>query len=94
MVKPYDKQFKLAAVQYYSEHKNLGLKGCAKNLGVSYQTLSRWKKELRESRVIHPRGSGNYSSDLAKENARLKCQLRNTEEVLDVLKKAINILGN
>ncbi|MBL1230954.1 transposase [Enterococcus sp. BWB1-3] len=94
MVKPYDKQFKLATVQYYSEHKNLGLKGCAKNLGVSYQTLSRWKKELRESRIIHPRGSGNYSSDLAKENAHLKRQLLNTEDALDVLKKNINILGN
>lgn len=94
MGKQYDKQFKLDAVQYYSEHKDLGLKGCAKNLGISYQSLSRWKKELRESRDIHHRGSGNYSSDLAKENACLKRQLRHTEDALDVLKKAINILGN
>ncbi|MGX6978150.1 transposase [Vagococcus elongatus] len=94
MPKQYDKQFKLDAVQYYSEHKELGLKGCAKNLGISYQTLSRWKKELRESGDVHHRGSGSYHSDLAKENARLKCELRNTQDALDVLKKAINILGN
>ena len=44
MAKHYDKQFKLDAVQYYHDHKNLGLKGCATNLGISQQTLSRWQK--------------------------------------------------
>ncbi len=56
IAKQYDKQFKLDAVHYYSEHKDLELKGCAKNLGISYQTLSRWKKELNESGDIHHRG--------------------------------------
>ena len=28
---------------------NLGLQGCASNLGISHQTLSRWQKELRET---------------------------------------------
>ena len=45
MAKHYDKQFKLDAVQYYHDHKNLGLQGCATNLGISQQTLSRWQKE-------------------------------------------------
>ena len=49
MAKHYDKQFKLDAVQYYHDHKNLGLQGCATNLGISQQTLSRWQKELRET---------------------------------------------
>ena len=44
MAKHYDKQFKLDAVQYYHDH--LGLQGCATNLGISQQTLSRWQKEL------------------------------------------------
>ena len=47
MAKHYDKQFKLDAVQYYHDH--LGLQGCATNLGISQQTLSRWQKELRET---------------------------------------------
>ncbi len=38
MAKHYDKQFKLDAVQYYHDHKNLGLQGCATNLGISQQT--------------------------------------------------------
>ena len=39
MAKHYDKQFKLDAVQYYHDHRNLGLQGCATNLGISQQTL-------------------------------------------------------
>ena len=49
MAKHYDKQFKLDAVQYYHDHRDLGLQGCASNLGISQQTLSRWQKELRET---------------------------------------------
>ena len=39
------------------------------------------------------RGSGNYASDEAKEIARLKRELRDAQDALEVLKKAINILG-
>lgn len=94
MAKQYDKQFKLDAVQYYQDHKDLGLVGCASNLGISQQSLSRWKKELKNSGDIECRGSGNYSSDEEKEMARLKRELRDTRDALDVLKKAIGILGN
>lgn len=93
MAKHYDKQFKLDAIQYYQDHSDLGLVGCAKNLGISQQTLSRWQKELRKTGDIENRGSGNYSSDEAKEIARLKRELRDTQDALDVLKKAISILG-
>ena len=93
MAKHYDKQFKLDAVQYYHDHKNLGLQGCATNLGISQQTLSRWQKELRETGDIESRGSGNYASEEAKEIARLKRELRDAQDALEVLKKAINILG-
>ena len=94
MAKQYDKQFKLDAVQYYQDHKDLGLVGCASNLGISQQSLSRWEKELKDSGDIECRGSGNYSSDEEKEIARLKRELRDTRDALDVLKKAIGILGN
>lgn len=30
MAKHYDKQFKLDAIQYYHDHRELGLQGCAK----------------------------------------------------------------
>jgi transposase len=84
----------LSSTKYYQDHKDLGLVGCASNMGISQQTLSRWKKELEESGDIECRGSGNYSSDEEKEIARLKRELRDTKDALDVLKKAIGILGN
>lgn len=38
MAKQHDKQFKEDAVQYYLGHKDLGVKGCAKNLGIGIST--------------------------------------------------------
>ena len=93
MAKHYDKQFKLDAIQYYLNHKDLGLQGCASNLGISQQALSRWKKELQSTGNIECRGSGNFSSDEEKEIAKLKRELRDAQDALDVLKKAISILG-
>jgi len=56
-------------------------------------TLTKWLKDFRESSDILVRGSGNYASDEQKEIARLKRELRDAQDALDVLKKAINILG-
>ena len=91
--KQHDKQFKLDAVQYYLDHKELSVRGCAENLGVGYSTLTKWLKDFRESGDIPVRGSGNYASDEQKEIARLKRELRDAQDALDVLKKAISILG-
>ena len=93
MAKQHDKQFKLDAVQYYFDHKELGVRGCAQNLGVGYSTLTKWLKDFRESGDIPVRGSGNYASDEQKEIARLNRELRDAQDALDVLKKAISILG-
>ena len=87
MAKQHDKQFKLDAVQYYFDHKELGVRGCAQNLGVGYSTLTKWLKDFRESGDIPVRGSGNYASDEQKEIARLKRELRDAQDALDVLKK-------
>lgn len=40
MAKHFNKQFKLDAIQYYHDHKDLGLIGCASNLGISQQSLN------------------------------------------------------
>jgi transposase len=93
MAKQHDQKFKEDAVTYYNTHKDLGVKGCATNLGIGYSTLQKWQKQLKETGLIPIRGSGNYASDEHAEIARLKRELRDTKDALDVLKKAISILG-
>ena len=95
MNKQYTKEFKEDAVRYYLEHKDLGLAVCAKNLGTSRTAISVWAKESREHNgEVSTRGSGNYQSDEVKENARLRKELRYAQDALEILKKAISILGN
>ena len=88
------KQFKLDAINYRKEHPDLTQVECARNLGIGVSTLARWEAQFRDNEGDIPvRGSGNYESDEAKEIARLKRELRDAQDALDVLKKAISILG-
>ena len=92
--KQHDKQFKLDAVRYVKEHPDLTQSECFKNLGISLSTLSRWLSLYRNFDGDIPTvGSGHYASEEAKEIARLKRELRDTQDALDILKKAISILG-
>ena len=88
------KQFKLDAINYRKEHPDLTQLQCAKNLGIAISTLARWESQYRNNDGDIPViGSGNYESEEQKEIARLKRELRDTQDALDVLKKAIGILG-
>ena len=51
-------------------------------------------KDFRESGDIPVRGSGNYASDEQKEIARLRRELRDAQDTLDVLKKQSTFWGN
>lgn len=94
MSKQYDKEFKENAVIYYKEHDELNIKKCSENLGIAPSTLGDWiKKAEANNGKVPTRGSGNFVNDEAKENARLKKELRDTKDALDILKKAISILG-
>ena len=94
MSKQYTKEFKDDAVRYYSDHKDIGIGTCAKNLGISKSALSEWSKIATDNQGEVPtRGRGNYESDEAKENAILRKKLRDTQDALEILKKAIGILG-
>ena len=75
MAKHYDKTILSGCSPVLYDHKNLGLQGCATNLGISQQTLSRWQKELRETGDIESRGSGNYVSDVRKRNRTIKTRI-------------------
>jgi len=67
---------------------------CAKNLGISKSALSEWNKIATENQCeVQTRGRGNYESDESKENAILRKKLRDTQDALEIFKKAIGILG-
>ena len=90
----YSKQFKEDAVRYRKDHPELTVQKAAENLGISESALKNWMKAARENEGSVPtRGTGNYSSDEAKEIARLKRELRDTKDALEILKKAVGILG-
>lgn len=90
----YTEQFKQDAVRYWKEHPEMGIEKCAKNLGISKSALSNWGKVFDDNEGTVPtRGRGNFESDEAKEIARLRKELRDTQDALDILKKAIGILG-
>lgn len=64
------------------------------NLGIAISTLAQRESQYRNNDGDIPViGSGNYESEEQKEITRLKRELRDTQDALDVLKKAIGILG-
>jgi transposase len=92
--KQYSAEFKQDAVNYYhSSGKNL--EQAAGDLKVSKSALSKWAASAKTNNgTVNHRGSGNYSSDAEKEIARLKKELKDSRDALDILKKAIGILNN
>jgi len=94
MAKQYDETLKLDAIQYRKDHPELSISAVCRNLGISEPTFYQWQKTYKENDgVINLRGSGNYASDLEKENAMLKRELQAQKDALRILKKAIGILG-
>lgn len=92
--KTYDNNFRTDAVNYLNAHPEMNIEDAAKTLGVSASALRRWRKAASESGgKVQMRGSGNFSSDEAKEIARLKKELKDTKDALEILKKAMGILN-
>ena len=89
----YTAEFKRDAIAYVHDHSDLSVSACAKNLGIGPNTLHRWIKESKERGEV-PWGSENLATDEAKEIARLKKELRDAEDALHILKKAISNLNN
>ncbi|MCG1028472.1 transposase [Virgibacillus halodenitrificans] len=94
MTRQFDAQFKQDAVNHYNS-SGKSLKKVAADLKVGESTLGKWVAAARDNNgVVDHRGSGNYSSDAEKEIARLKKELRDSQDALEVLKKAMSILSN
>ena len=76
------------------DHPDESKVAIAKLFGIADSTVHKWLKDVKNNDgIINSRGSGNYASDEAKEIARLKKELKDTQDALDVLKKATYILG-
>lgn len=92
--KAYDQEFKENVINYVLEHPEEKYTALGNKFGVHPTTIGGWMKQYRsnDNQVI-VRGSGNYASDEAKEIAKLKKELKDTKDALEVLKKAIGILG-
>lgn len=96
MTKPtFTNEFKQRVVDYVLEHPEESKVSIARKFGVSDSTIHKWVKATNqnEDNQISSRGSGNFSSDEAKEIARLRKELKDKQDALNVLKKAIGILG-
>ena len=90
----YDKEFKESIIQYVLDHPDETYVSVGKRFDVHSTTIGGWMKEYKEKGGNDVfRGRGNYSSDEAKEFARLKKELKDTQDTLEILKKAIGILG-
>ena len=91
--KQFSAEFKQDAVNYYySSGKNL--EQAAADLKIGQSTLGKWVSTAKNNNgAVHHRGSGNYISDADKEIARLKKELRNSQDALEILKKAMGILS-
>ena len=95
MSRKYSDEFKRNALEYIKDHPDVDMRVCARYLGLPYDTLYGWyKKDQREKRneSVSIRDAG--MSDEEKEIMRLKRELRDTQDALEVLKKAISILGD
>lgn len=95
MTKPvFDDEFKQGVVDYTLQHPDESKVSIAKKFGIADSTVHTWLKNAKNNdNKIESRGSGNFSSDDAKEIARLKKELKDTQDALEILKKAIGILG-
>lgn len=92
--KQFSAEFKQDAVNYYYS-SGKPLKMAAADLKIGQSTLGKWVSDAKENDgVVQHRGSGNHSSDAEKEIARLKKELRDSQDALEILKKAMGILSN
>lgn len=94
MPKQYDKQFKEDTLNYRKEHPELTVAAICRNLGISVQTFYKWQKQKSDHHgEVQFIGSGNASSEEQREIERLKRELKNSEDALKILKKAMGILA-
>lgn len=72
--KQFTPEFKQSAIDFVNAHPEMTVLQCANHLEIGLSTLQRWKREAKENpgQPVPFVGSGNYSSEIEKENIRLQ----------------------
>ena len=91
MVKKYDKEFKIEAVQLASEPGNTQAQ-VQRELGIGQGVISRWKRELKADTEHAFPGKGHLKPQ-DKEMRRLKRENERLRRERDILKKAVAIFS-
>ena len=86
-------EFKQDVVEYALKNSEEKTEDIAMRFGIGKSTLAAWKVKFKKDGVAYGSGSGNYQSKEHKEIAKLKKELKDTKDALEILKKAIGILG-
>jgi transposase len=88
----YDRSFKQKAVELANARGSVP--EIARELGIKSDMLYRWRREFTKYKTNSFPGQGNPKmTDLERENARLKKELRDSRIEGEILKKAISIFS-
>lgn len=87
--KSYTLEFKQEAVRLVSEGGMSVARG-ARDLGLNYNMLARWKRELQANGERAFPGKGNSQQE---ENDRLRREVEILRQERDILKKAVGIFS-
>lgn len=89
--KRYDENFKRSAVEHWLQGGKSAAQ-IARELGISDQSLKKWKKLLA---ALPATGPGQRSvQQLEEENRRLKRELQHVARQRDILNKPLGIISN
>ena len=92
--KRYNEEFKVEAVKLVIT-RGYSLTQAAKSLGISVDSISKWKKRLEETsspRIAFP-GNGNMNA-IDKEKRILEKEIKKLQIERDILKKALAYFAN
>ena len=90
--KTYDREFKQKAIELSYARGNA--KEIAEELDIRPELLYRWRREYQRYENNSFPGKGKPKmTDLERENARLKKELRDAKMERDILKKAVSIFS-
>lgn len=94
-IRTYTTEFKQDAVEYVKTYPELTMRDAAEHLGVPKDTLYGWIKAYRrKSRAGNGEPIKGNLTEEEKEINRLRRENKDLQDALEILKKAISILGD